>query len=108
MMISISLRFIPTLFDEAQKIRLAQMARGADFESGNIVNRAVAMIPLLVPLFINSFKRSDELATAMEARMYRIGEERTKLNEIYMDRTDYTTLFLFIGFCIIIIVKRFI
>ena len=108
MMISISLRFIPTLFDEAQKIRLAQMARGADFESGNIVNRAVAMIPLLVPLFINAFKRSDELATAMEARMYRIGEERTKLNEIYMDRTDYTTLFLFIGFCIIIIVKRFI
>ena len=108
MMISISLRFIPTLFDEAQKIRMAQMARGADFESGNIVNRAVAMIPLLVPLFINSFKRSDELATAMEARMYRIGEERTKLNEIYMDRTDYTTLFLFIGFCIIIIVKRFI
>ena len=108
MMISISLRFIPTLFDEAQKIRLAQMARGADFESGNIVNRAVAMIPLLVPLFINSFKRSDELATAMEARMYRIGEERTKLNEIYMDKTDYTTLFLFIGFCIIIIVKRFI
>ena len=108
MMISISLRFIPTLFDEAQKIRLAQMARGADFESGNIVNRAVAMIPLLVPLFINSFKRSDELATAMEARMYRIGEERTKLNEIYMDRTDYTTLFLFVGFCIIIIVKRFI
>ena len=107
MMISISLRFIPTLFDEAQKIRMAQMARGADFESGNIINRAVAMIPLLVPLFINSFKRSDELATAMEARMYRIGEERTKLNEIYMDRTDYTTLFLFIGFCIIIIVKRF-
>ena len=107
MMISISLRFIPTLFDEAQKIRMAQMARGADFESGNIINRAVAMIPLLVPLFINSFKSSDELATAMEARMYRIGEERTKLNEIYMDRTDYTTLFLFIGFCIIIIVKRF-
>lgn len=108
MMISISLRFIPTLFDEAQKIRMAQMARGADFESGNVINRAVSMIPLLVPLFINAFKRSDELATAMEARMYRIGEERTKLNEIFMDRTDYTTLILFIGFCIIIIVKRFI
>lgn len=108
MMISISLRFIPTLFDEAQKIRMAQMARGADFESGNVINRAVSMVPLLVPLFINSFKRSDELATAMEARMYRIGEERTKLNEIFMDRTDYITLFLFLGFCLIIIVKRFI
>lgn len=108
MMISISLRFIPTLFDEAQKIRMAQMARGADFESGNIINRAVSMIPLLVPLFINSFKRSDELSTAMEARMYRIGEERTKLNEIFMDKTDYITLYLFIGFCTIIIVKRFV
>lgn len=84
------------------------MARGADFESGNIFNRAKAMIPLLVPLFINSFKRSDELATAMEARMYRIGEDRTKLNEIFMDRTDYLTLFLFLGFCLIMIVKKYI
>ncbi|WP_296140331.1 energy-coupling factor transporter transmembrane protein EcfT [uncultured Anaerococcus sp.] len=108
MMISISLRFIPTLFDEANKIRMAQMARGADFESGNIINRATAMIPLLVPLFINSFKRSDELATAMEARMYRIGEERTKLNEIFMDKTDYLTLFLFLGFCVFMIVKKYI
>ena len=108
MMISISLRFIPTLFDEANKIRMAQMARGADFESGNIINRATAMIPLLVPLFINAFKRSDELATAMEARMYRIGEDRTKLNEIFMDRTDYLTLFLFLGFCLIMIVKKYI
>ena len=108
MMISISLRFIPTLFDEAQKIKMAQMARGADFESGNIINRAVAMVPLLVPLFINAFKRSDELATAMEARMYRIGEERTKLNEIIMDKTDYLTLFLFMAFCVVIIVLRFI
>lgn len=108
MMISISLRFIPTLFDEAQKIKMAQMARGADFESGNVINRALAMIPLLVPLFINSFNRSDELATAMEARMYRIGYERTKLNDIFMDRVDYITLFLFVGFCAIIIVKHFI
>ena len=108
MMISISLRFIPTLFDEANKIRLAQMARGADFESGNLINRAVAMVPLLVPLFINSFKRSDELATAMEARMYRIGEERTKLNEIFMDKSDYITLFALLIFCIFIIVKRFV
>lgn len=107
MMISISLRFIPTLFDEANKIRMAQMARGADFESGNIINRATAMIPLLVPLFINAFKRSDELATAMEARMYRIGEERTKLNEVFMDKTDYITLFSFLGFCALIILKKY-
>ncbi|WP_297281045.1 energy-coupling factor transporter transmembrane protein EcfT [uncultured Anaerococcus sp.] len=108
MMISISLRFIPTLFDEANKIKMAQMARGADFESGNIFNRAVAMVPLLVPLFINSFKRSDELATAMEARMYRIGEERTKLNEIFMEKKDYLTLFLFLGFCALVIIKHFV
>ena len=108
MMISISLRFIPTLFDEANKIKMAQMARGADFESGNIINRAVSMVPLLVPLFVNSFNRSDELATAMEARLYRIGEERTKLNEIFMDKTDYLTLFLFLGFCLVIIVLRYI
>lgn len=107
MMISISLRFIPTLFDEAQKIRMAQMARGADFESGNIINRAVSMIPLLVPLFINSFKRSDDLATAMEARMYRIGHERTKLNEINMGRVDWLVISLFTIFCILVIVLHF-
>lgn len=107
MMISISLRFIPTLFDEAQKIRMAQMARGADFESGNIINRAVSMIPLLVPLFINSFKRSDDLATAMEARMYRIGHDRTKLNEINMGRVDWLVISLFTIFCIVVIVLHF-
>lgn len=107
MMISISLRFIPTLFDEAQKIRMAQMARGADFESGNIIKRATAMIPLLVPLFINAFKRSDDLATAMEARLYRVGEERTKLNEINMDKTDWITLIGLIVFCSIVIVVHF-
>lgn len=107
MMISISLRFIPTLFDEAQKIRMAQMARGADFESGNIINRAVSMVPLLVPLFINSFKRSDDLATAMEARMYRIGHDRTKLNEINMGRVDWLVISLFSLFCILVIVLHF-
>lgn len=107
MMISISLRFIPTLFDEAQKIRMAQMARGADFESGNIINRAISMIPLLVPLFINSFKRSDDLATAMEARMYRIGYERTKLNEISMGKIDWLTICLFSIFCLCVIVSHF-
>lgn len=108
MMISISIRFIPTLFDESQKIKMAQMARGADFESGNIINRAKNMIPLLVPLFINSFKRSDDLATAMEARLYRIGQERTKLNEIHMTKIDYTTLFVFLAFCMAVIVLYFV
>ena len=108
MMVSISLRFIPTLFEEAQRIKMAQMARGADFESGNIINRAKNMIPLLVPLFINSFKRSDDLATAMEARLYRIGRERTRLNEIIMTKIDYIVLILFSLFCLIVIVKFFI
>lgn len=108
MMVSISLRFIPTLFEEAQRIKMAQMARGADFESGNIINRAKNMIPLLVPLFINSFKRSDDLATAMEARLYRIGRERTRLNEIKMTKTDSLVLILFILFCSIVIIKFFI
>lgn len=108
MMVSISLRFIPTLFEEAQRIKMAQMARGADFESGNIINRAKNMIPLLVPLFINSFKRSDDLATAMEARLYRIGRERTRLNEIKMTKTDSLVLILFILFCSVVIIKFFI
>lgn len=103
MMVSISLRFIPTLFQEAEKIKMAQMARGADFESGNIINRAKNMIPLLVPLFINAFNRSDDLATAMEARLYRIGRDRTHLNEIFMKKADYICLFAFIGFCIVMI-----
>lgn len=108
MMISISLRFIPTLFDEANKIKMAQMARGADFESGNIFDRAVAMIPLLVPLFINALKRSGDLATAMEARLYRIGEDRTKLNEIYMDKKDWISIIAFTIFCAIIIILYFV
>ena len=108
MMISISLRFIPTLFDEANKIKMAQMARGADFESGNIIDRAVSMVPLLVPLFINALKRSGDLATAMEARLYRIGEERTRLNEIHMKKIDWINLIGFTIFCIIIIVMNFV
>lgn len=108
MMVSISLRFIPTLFEEANKIKMAQMARGADFESGNIINRAKNMIPLLVPLFINSFNRSDDLATAMEARLYRIGRDRTRLNEIFMKRNDYIVLISFIVFCALVIIYSFI
>ena len=108
MMVSISLRFIPTLFEEAQRIKMAQMARGADFESGNIIKRAKNMIPLLVPLFINSFKRSDDLATAMEARLYRVGRRRTRLRPIKMKKADYISLFSFVGFCLVVIVNYFI
>lgn len=92
MMISIALRFIPTLFQESEKIMKAQKARGADFESGNILNRAKAMIPLMVPLFINAFHRAEELATAMEARCYRGGEGRTRLNPLHMQTVDIVTL----------------
>jgi ABC-type cobalt transport system, permease component CbiQ and related transporters len=78
MMMSIALRFIPTLMDESDKIMNAQKARGADFESGNVLQRAKALVPLLVPLFVSAFRRADELAMAMEARCYRGGEGRTK------------------------------
>ena len=82
MMMSIALRFIPTLMEEADKIMKAQQARGADFESGNLLARAKAMIPLLVPLFVSAFRRADELAMAMEARCYRGGEGRTRMKQL--------------------------
>ncbi len=88
MMMTIALRFIPTLLEETDKIMKAQMARGADFESGNIINRAKAMIPLLVPLFISAFRRADELALAMEARCYRGGENRTRMKQLKLEYID--------------------
>ena len=94
MMMTIALRFIPTLLEETDKIMKAQMARGADFESGNILRRARNLVPLLVPLFINSFRRADDLATAMEARCYRGGEGRTRLNELKLEKHD---IVIFIG-----------
>jgi energy-coupling factor transport system permease protein len=82
MMMTIALRFIPTLIEETDKIMKAQMARGADFESGNIIQRAKALIPLLVPLFLGAFRRADDLAMAMEARCYRGGENRTRMKQL--------------------------
>jgi len=82
MMMSIALRFIPTLIEETDKIMSAQKARGANFESGNIIKRARAMIPLLIPLFISAFRRADELAVAMESRCYNGGEGRTKMKQL--------------------------
>lgn len=88
MMMTIALRFIPTLMDETDKIMKAQMARGADFESGNVIQRAKNLIPLLVPLFISSFRRADELAMAMEARCYHGGEGRTRMKQLKLTSRD--------------------
>jgi energy-coupling factor transport system permease protein len=92
MMMSIALRFIPTLIEETDKIMSAQKARGADFESGNIFHRAKALIPILVPLFISAFRRADELAVAMECRCYHGGDGRTKLHVLQMQRQDVLAL----------------
>ena len=89
MMMCIALRFIPTLIEETDKIMNAQKARGADFESGSIIDRAKALIPVLVPLFIGAFRRADELATAMECRCYRGGEGRTKMKLLRYQRNDF-------------------
>lgn len=89
MMMTIALRFIPTLIDETDKIMKAQQARGADFESGNIIEKAKSLIPLLVPLFISSFRRADELAMAMEARCYRGGEGRTRMKKLKYEGIDF-------------------
>lgn len=88
MMMTIALRFIPTLIEEADKIMKAQMARGADFESGNLIKRAKNMIPILVPLFVSAFRRADELAMAMESRCYHGGEGRTRMNVLKFGRGD--------------------
>lgn len=108
MMMTIALRFIPTLLDETDKIMKAQMSRGADFESKNIINRAKNLVPLLIPLFISAFRRADELAMAMEARCYRGGYNRTKMKEVIMTKADYIAYaiqFIYLG---VILVIRFI
>lgn len=89
MMMSIALRFIPILMEETDKIMKAQIARGADFESGDIIQRAKSMVPLLVPLFISAFRRADDLAMAMEARCYHGGDNRTQMKPLVYHRRDY-------------------
>lgn len=106
MMMTIALRFIPTLIEETEKIMNAQKARGADFESGNIINRGKALIPILVPLFISSFRRADDLAIAMEARCYRGGEGRTRLRELAYSSRDFIGNFVAIILLIIVIYFR--
>ncbi len=103
MMMTIALRFIPTLLEETDRIMKAQMARGADFSSGNLLKRVKSMIPLLVPLFISAFRRADELAVAMEARCYRGGENRTRMKELQYAARDwlaYTVVAVLLG-CLI-------
>ena len=97
MMMSIALRFIPTLIEETDKIMSAQRARGADFESGNLIQRAKALIPLLVPLFISAFRRAAELAVAMECRCYHGGEGRTRLRQLKYQARDYMVLAFFLA-----------
>ena len=106
MMMSMALRFIPTLIEETDKIMSAQRARGADFETGSLVRRAKALIPVLVPLFVSSFRRADELAVAMECRCYHGGEGRTRMKQLKMTSADITALILGAVFLAAVIVIR--
>ena len=108
MMMSIALRFIPTLIEETDKIMSAQKARGADFETGSLIERAKALLPLLVPLFVSAFRRADELATAMECRCYHGGEGRTRMKKLEFARRDFLALlFGFVLLAGIIVLARF-
>ena len=102
MMMSIALRFIPTLIEETDKIMSAQKARGADFDTGNLMEKAKALVPLLVPLFISAFRRADELAIAMECRCYHGGEGRTRLKELHFRSYDIAALCLGLILCVVI------
>lgn len=108
MMMCIALRFIPTLIEETDKIMSAQKARGADFESGNLIQRAKALTPILVPLFISAFRRADELATAMECRCYQGGEGRTKMKLLRYHREDMIAFAIGAGLAVtVLILSRF-
>lgn len=106
MMMTIALRFIPILLEETDKIMKAQMARGADFESGGIFKKAKAMLPLLVPLFISAFRRADDLALAMEARCYRGGEGRTRMNQLRYYRRDLWSYLVFAAYIAALIILK--
>lgn len=101
MIMSIALRFIPILLEETDKIMKAQLARGADFDSGNLLQRARSMVPILVPLFISAFRRANDLAMAMEARCYRGGEGRTKMKPLIYQRRDRIGYLCILGYLVI-------
>ena len=105
---TIALRFIPTLMEETDKIIKAQEARGADFESGNLFQRAKSLIPILIPLFISSFRIAQDLALAMEARCYHGGSGRTRMNEIHFAKGDAVAAVLMVLFLAVIIASRYI
>lgn len=105
MMMTIALRFIPTLLEETDKIMKAQQARGADFETGGIVKRAKALIPVLVPLFVSAFRIAQDLAMAMEARCYRGGENRTRMHEMKLRNRDFIAFALEAVFLAVIIIE---
>ena len=107
MMMTIALRFIPTLLEETDKIMKAQQARGADFESGSLMRRARALVPILVPLFISAFRIAQDLAMAMEARCYGSGLPRTRMHEIRFSRRDVIAMILYAIFLAIIVLERF-
>ncbi len=108
MMMTIALRFIPTLLEETDKIMKAQMARGADFETGNLLRRAKSLIPLLVPLFISAFRIAQDLAMAMEARCYRGGDSRTRMNAMRFHWRDAMATFAMIGFIAVILLQAYV
>lgn len=102
LMMSIALRFIPTLMEETDRIMKAQTARGASFDTGGLVEKAKGMIPILVPLFVSAFKRADELALAMEARCYHGGENRTRMKVFHVQARDYLAMVLLVAVCVFI------
>ena len=106
MMMSIALRFIPILLEETDKIMKAQIARGADFENGNLIQKAKNLVPLLVPLFISAFRRANDLAMAMEARCYHGGEGRTKMKPLVYAKRDYAAYGVVVLFLAVIIILR--
>lgn len=107
MMMTIALRFIPTLLEETDKIMKAQQARGADFDTGNLIQKAKALIPILVPLFISAFRKAEELAMAMEARCYHGDENRTRMNVMRMQQSDYRAAVVTALYAVVIVGLRF-
>ena len=109
MVMSIALRFIPILLEETDKIMKAQIARGADLESGNMIQKAKSMIPILVPLFVSAFRRANDLAMAMEARCYRGGEGRTKMKPLRYEKCDYVAYLIVIVYVVaVVLIGRYV
>lgn len=106
LMLSIALRFIPTIMEEFDKIKKAQMSRGVEFESGKFINRIKAFIPLLIPIFISAFKRADELAMAMESRCYRGDINRTKMKQFHLQKKDFFAIFIFASYFLAIVLFK--